>query len=147
MTDSPTPDTRSARRQALIARLDKGGHLSEAERILLLEAQQICTRLEEAPTEFSVTSIVSQRTGEGKVDMTFHGSLAQLATVKAREMAWMLLECASVSEAESMLVRFLREELKVEGPRASQLLSMFRSYREQDPASLLVQGDGKTPIN
>lgn len=125
----PTNLSRSERLQLLRHRFGEAGHLSEAEERLLAEVAQISARLEAAPQEFSVTSVVSMTTGEARLDVTFHGQVAQVDPVKGREMAWMLLEGASIAEAEAMLVRFSRQKFGITEGQATALLNDLRSFR------------------
>jgi hypothetical protein len=125
----------SERLQAFRAR-QTGLTLQESEDIA--RAVQICKRIEDgADKGFHVANVVSHRTGEGKLDVTWLGEVAQLEAVKAREIAWMILEAAAVAEAEASLVRFLHEKVEMSLESAGSMLNDFREYRKANPQSLV----------
>lgn len=135
---------RADRTRLLRDRLDRGGHLADGEAQLLDELAQMVARLEAAPHEFAVTSVVSRSTGEGKLDVAWHGMLAQIDPVKAREIAWMLLEAASIAEAEAMLVRFARDKIGISEGQGTALLNDLRAFRAAlDNQGSLVGHDPK----
>jgi hypothetical protein len=104
----------------------------------LLKAVQIVKRMETgADGGFHVVNLVSHATGEGKLDVTWLGQLAQLDAVKAREIAWILLEAAAVAEAEASFMRFIRDKVGVPIEKAAMMLHDFREYRTADPQSLV----------
>jgi hypothetical protein len=105
--------------------------------VLLLKIVQILKRIADAGGEFSIVNIVSQATGEGKLDVTWGDVPKQLDPVKAREIAWMLLEGASIAETEAAVVRFMTERVGLDANKAAMMLQDFRRYREQRPASLV----------
>jgi hypothetical protein len=104
-----------------------------------MSACQIAIRQEENPQEFSIANIINQQ-GAAKLDVTWAGQVMQLDPTKAREIAWMLLEGASIGEAEAMMMRFLQGEMGVKPHQAAAVLMAFRRYREADPHSSLVAG-------
>jgi hypothetical protein len=106
--------------------------LTNEQRSLLRQLHQMTTRLESANGDFQVVAIVSASTGEAKVDVVWLEQLAQVAPVKAREIAWMLLEAASVAEADAGLMRFMRSEESGVGlspEAASRMLAELREFR------------------
>lgn len=111
------------------------------ERLLLLEAAQFMKRNDEGGYEFMLEAIVSQRTGAGMLAVSWGGYQAQLETVKAREIAWMLLEGASVAEAEAAVMRFMCERVKLDPVRAAQALQDFRNFRKTGLDGTLVGED------
>jgi hypothetical protein len=125
----------SERLQAFRAR-QAGLTLQESEDIA--RAVQICKRVEDGADQgFHVANVVSHRTGEAKLDVTWLGVVTQLEAVKAREIAWMLLEATAVAEAEASLVRFLHEKVEMPIEAAAGMLNEFRGYRKADPQSLV----------
>jgi len=107
----------------------------------LREVHQILTRLG-TDRDFQVTSIVSKATGQGMLDVVWCGQLAQLTPEAARSTAWVLIEAASVAEAEASLTRFLKTKIGVTPEAAAAMLSEFRSYRDEDPQSLAAPQKG-----
>lgn len=117
-------------------KVERAGGVTEDEQLLMFQVEQILARLDLAPNEFSVTTIVSSSTSKGMLDVTFGGQVAQLEPVKAREIAWSLMEAAAVAETEEYAMRFLREELGW-GEKAARLLLQFRKYRSASQSSLV----------
>ncbi len=103
---------------------------------LLLAVAQICTRLESG-ADFSIANVVSHRDGQGKLDVTWLGMMTQIEPVKAREIAWLLLEGAAIAESESSLIRFLQDRIGLKPEGAAQILQDFRRHREHDPTGLI----------
>src|SRR5262245_22513396 len=133
--------TQSERIRELRLRLTAAQTISDGDIELLMQLEQITTRLESAGEEFLVTSLVSHRTGHGMLDVVWRGQLVQIETVKAREIGWMLLEGAAVAETESSLVRFLKDKVGLSAEKAAMMLHDFRAHREKNPASLVGHGD------
>ena len=107
------------------------------EDLLLLKIGQILKRIEDAGGEFSVVNIVSQVTGEGKLDVTWGDVPKQLDPVKAREIAWLLLEGAAIAESEAAVMRFMKDRVGLDATKSAQMLQDFRRYRDERPASLV----------
>lgn len=130
---------RHERIRVLLQRLtaDSRFKLTADEELLLREAEQQTRRLDEAGNDFKVQTLVSHKTGEGKLDVVWMSSLAQVAPVNAREIAWILLEAAAVAEAEAMLMRFLKDKVGLAPEKAAVMLNDFRGYREAEKGSLV----------
>jgi hypothetical protein len=112
------------------------------EREDVLKAAQQLKRIHDAGHEFSATAVVSQATGAGLADIVWGGYLAQLEPVKAREIAWILLEVAAVAESEAGLMRFLRDRVGVSPEKASIMLNDFRHYRDEASSLVGLKADG-----
>jgi hypothetical protein len=125
--------SRADRIQALLQRTTNA-----ADRELLMELHQIAGRLDSAGRGFQATSLVSHRTGKGRIDVVWLEQVAQLSPEEARSTAWVLVEAAAVAEAEAMLMRFLEERVGLEPERAAMMLRDFRAYRDEEPGSLVV---------
>jgi len=138
------PKDMPARLKDLIGRLHTSQPrvLTTIDEEVLAQAYQTALRLAtQKGDSLTVTSIVSNRTGEGKLDIVWLGQLAQLSPADARATAWVLIEAASVAEAEAALIRFLKERVELSAEKAAQMLNEFRGYRDADPhASLVSKG-------
>jgi len=108
----------------------------------LREVHQILTRLS-TDNEFQVTTIVSRADGKGRLDVVWCGQLVQMTPEAARSTAWVLIEAASVAEAEASLTRFLRQSVGMTPEAAAAMLADFRNYREADPQSLVAPQKGQ----
>lgn len=97
------------------------------------EVQQVLSRLS-TEKGFSVTALVSQSTGEARLDIVWYGQLGQLTPADARATAWVLVEGAAVAEAEAALMRFLQERVGMQPPQAAAMVGQFRAYRDEAPA-------------
>lgn len=127
--------TRSERIQDFRRRIAGARQIvTEADDRLLAELAQMASRLETASSDFTIANVVSQKTGEGRLDISWLGTLTQIDVTKAREIGWMFLEAASVAESEAGLMRFLQEEIGITVDKAATLLGAFRRYREQEAA-------------
>jgi hypothetical protein len=127
--------------ETTIARLERlaPAFADERDKEALLTAVQALKRTSAAQaSEFSVTVIVSQRTGLGMLDVVWGERLIQIDATKAREIAWILLESASTAEAEATLCAFLQEELKATPQHAAVMLQAFREHRAKRPTGSLL---------
>lgn len=106
--------------------------------LLLMKAAQALKRIDDAGDDFKISNVVSFSTGQARLDVVWGGYIAQIEIVKAREMAWMLLEAASIGEGEAGVMRFLMDRFQISHDQAVMVLGDFRHYREQNPSSSLV---------
>jgi hypothetical protein len=145
-----TPDTpkitgsRGDRLQALRCRLEAHEQLTPADVNLLIMVEAMIRPMDMAETDLSLTTIVSQATGQGRLNLVIDKTrVIQLEPVKAREIAWMLLEASAVAEAEAAVLRFMRQKVGIDADRAAYMLQDFRRYRDEDPGTLLVDDKEK----
>lgn len=129
--------------RALIARLNKAKVLSDEDQQVLAQAWQHGDRIAKQDTEagFSVSTLVSNRDGTGRIDVCWLGALGQMSVEEARSTAWVLVEAASVAETEAMLMRYLKADIGLDEDKAAHMLNEFRKYRDKDPQSLVGTGD------
>lgn len=81
--------------------------------------------------DFWVGGIVSAKDGTPYIQLANEkGMIAQLSMSEARHIAMDILEMASRTEADSMIVRFF-EKLQFPKEAAGQLLVEFRDYRAE----------------
>lgn len=129
---------RSDRIADLLARLQQRGDLAQRDALLLVEVYQLSKRLEDAAGDFQIAHVLSLGTGRASIDVAWMGNIQQIAPVKAREIAWLLLEAASHAEAEAGLCRFLTDRLGLEELKVGGILNAFREYRATNPESLIA---------
>lgn len=98
---------------------------------VLREVEAIMTRLHDAPRELKLSALVSQDTGEPKVDVVWMGTLLQLTPDEARATAWLFIEAAATAETEAFLVAFLRDRFKLNADEGALMLADLRAFREQ----------------
>ena len=140
LAKSEITGSRGDRLKALRDKLDATTALTPTESQLLLTIEAMIRPMDQATGDISLTTLVSQQTGKGLLNLVLDGTkVIQLEPVKAREIAWMLLEAASVAEAEASLLRFIRQKVGIDVERAAYMLQDFRRYREEDPGTLLVE--------
>lgn len=132
--------SRPARLEQLRKRLEEKGLLSEGEGKLLMQMRQIADRLERGGDEISLVTLVNTA-NVGLVDVTWGDLVFQLDAVKAREVAWMLLEAAAIAEAEAMVMRFMEEAIGADAHVGASMLMHFRRYREAGKSSSLLVKD------
>lgn len=78
----------------------------------------------------TTTSILSQRTREGMVELTVNGERAQLDLPKAREVVGMLQGAIEAAATDQMIWKFFIEKVGVDENRAAQILLDFRELRQ-----------------
>ncbi len=79
------------------------------------------------------TSIVSARTGRGRVEL-HHDDLrfAQVSVEEARAWALNILEAAEAAESDALLTAFFKEEFDVPANDATRILMTFRARRDKE---------------
>lgn len=112
-------------------------HPGSPDHLAVTRAAQTMKRIHEAPREFRASALVSQATGEGRLDIVWGGFVGQVEPVKAREIAWVLLEAASTAESEAAFMRFVRDRLGVSYENATRMLQDFRGHRDEYSSSLV----------
>jgi hypothetical protein len=102
--------------------------------LAIREVQQVLSRLS-GEKGFSVTALVSNATGEGRLDIVWYGQLGQLSIEEARSTAWWLLEAAAHAESEAQLLRFLQARVGMGPSQAAAMLVHWRDYRAEAEAT------------
>jgi hypothetical protein len=129
-----------ARIDALVQRLRP--QLTHEELLTFTHCAQVMDRLSKAErsgdNELQVSTVVSQSTGQGRLDIVWLGQILQMSPEEARGTAWVLIEASSQAEAEADMSRFLKEHIGLPEKDAAQMLLAFRRYRDQDTAGSLT---------
>lgn len=81
-------------------------------------------------TDITVSTLLSSRTKEGRIDFTMNGELTQMDLGKAREVVGMLQGAIEAAISDELLYRFLVEKVGMEPERASAALIDFRELRQ-----------------
>ena len=83
-----------------------------------------------ASTDITVSTLLSQRTKEGRVEFSLNGELTQMDLGKAREVVWMLQAAVEAAVSDELIYKFLTEKIGLEPERASAALLDFRELRQ-----------------
>lgn len=78
-----------------------------------------------------VSSIVSNRTKEGMVNIQWGGKAAQMSTKEARELGLHLLEAAEAAESDAGIFHVITTKVGLPEDGAFKLLIDLRAYREE----------------
>lgn len=81
-------------------------------------------------TDISVSTLVSRRDGQGKVEFQLNGELTQMDLDKAREVVGMLQTAIEAAVSDSLIVQFLTEKIGLDADRANAALIDFREMRQ-----------------
>lgn len=82
-------------------------------------------------TSIWVETLVSQRTGEGLVQIAWYDHSAQMTPAEARGLAQQLQEAAAVTETDAFLVHFAETKVGMPKEEACMILNEFRKYRAE----------------
>jgi hypothetical protein len=102
----------------------------------LLEAKHrpasIALRSKAGPTgtDITVSTLLSSRTKEGRIDFTMNGELTQMDLDKAREVVGMLQGAIEAAVSDELVYKFLTQKIGLEPERASAALIDFRELRQ-----------------
>jgi len=81
-------------------------------------------------TDITVSTLLSARTKEGRIDFALNGELTQMDLDKAREIVGMLQSAIEAAVSDEMVYKFLTTKIGLEPDRASAALVDFRELRQ-----------------
>lgn len=81
-------------------------------------------------TDITVSTLLSSRTKEGRIDFTLNGELTQMDLPKAREVVGMLQGAIEAAVSDELVYKFLTQKIGLEPDRASAALIDFRELRQ-----------------
>lgn len=98
----------------------------------VIDMHGIALRSKDGPTntDITVSTLLSARTKEGRIDFTMNGELTQMDLDKAREVVGMLQHAIEAAISDELLYRFLTEKVGMEPEKASYALIDFRELRQ-----------------
>jgi hypothetical protein len=117
---------------ALRALLDQAGIAhGDYETVLDLEPIRIHSRGGPVHDNVVVTSLLSSRTKEGRVELTLNESVTQMSLDKAREVVGMLQQGIEAAITDQMLYAFLTSQtIGLDDQQAAAALQDFRVLRQ-----------------
>jgi hypothetical protein len=80
--------------------------------------------------DVTVSTLLSSRTKEGRVELTLNGELTQMDLPKAREIVGMLQEAIEAAASDQMLYVFLTVNVGLKPEQAAAALVDFREIRQ-----------------
>jgi hypothetical protein len=83
-----------------------------------------------AGADITVSTLVSRRDGQGKVEFQLNGELTQMDLDKAREVVGMLQQAIEAAVSDQLIVQFLKEKIGLDADRANAALIDFREMRQ-----------------
>lgn|SRR5262245_44985721 len=98
---------------------------------LLIRLQSDLKKLNLVDRELAFESMVSQRTQEPMVRITWGKQEGQLSSEEARETAMKLWDVAHGADADAFVFSFFTDNLKISKEQMYGLLGEFRQYRER----------------
>lgn len=98
----------------------------------VIDMHGIALRSKAGPTDTDITvsTLLSSRTKQGRIDFTLNGELTQMDLDKAREVVGMLQGAIEAAISDELMYRFLTEKIGLEPERASAALIDFRELRQ-----------------
>lgn len=81
-------------------------------------------------TDITVSTLLSSRTKEGRIELAMNGELTQMNLDKAREVVEMFQQAIEAAMTDQMLYQFLTERIGLKPEAASAALLDFRELRQ-----------------
>ena len=81
-------------------------------------------------TDITVSTLLTARQKEGRIDFRLNGELTQMDLPKAREVVGMLQGAIEASVSDQMMFRFLTEKVGLDEAKAGAALVDFREMRQ-----------------
>ncbi len=109
------------------------GHAFHAEKDgEVIDMQGIALRAKDGPTgtDITVSTLLSSRTKEGRIDFTLNGELTQMDLDKAREVVGMLQGAIEAAVSDQLVYAFLTSKIGLSNEQASAALIDFRELRQ-----------------
>ncbi len=79
----------------------------------------------------NVSTIVSQRTKEGRVCVKWLSLDEQLSVAETRALAHNLLHAAEAAETDALILKVFMEDLEMDGEAAGGIIHLFRNARAE----------------
>ena len=116
---------------AIFALLEAAGYVDRIDSGLI-DMQGIALRAKGkgAVTEITVSSLVSRRDGQGKVELQLNGEITQMDLDKAREVVGMMQTAIEASVSDQLIVQFLTARIGLGVDQANAALIEFREMRQ-----------------
>ncbi len=83
-----------------------------------------------ANTDITVSTLLSSRTKEGRIDFTMNGELTQMDLDKAREIVGILQGAIEAAISDELVYKFLTTKIGLSDDKASMVLLDFRELRQ-----------------
>lgn len=120
---------------AVHALLDRAGyqhafHADEDGKVIDMHGIALRSKAGPTGTDITVSTLLSSRTKEGRIDFTMNGELTQMDLDKAREVVGMLQGAIEAAISDELMYRFLTEKIGLEPDRAGAALIDFRELRQ-----------------
>ena len=81
-------------------------------------------------SDITVSTLLSSRTQEGRVEFALNGEITQMDLDKAREVVGMLQSAIEAAVSDGLIYKFLTERIKLTPTAAGAALSDFREMRQ-----------------
>ena len=78
----------------------------------------------------TVSTLVSRRDGQGKVELQLNGELTQMDLDKSREVVGMLQQAIEAAVSDQLIVQFLTQKIGLDADKANAALVDFREMRQ-----------------
>lgn len=98
----------------------------------VIDMHGIALRSKDGPArhDISVSTLLSSRTKEGRIDFTLNGELTQMDLPKAREVVGMLQQAIEAAVSDELVWKFLTQRIGLSPEKAGAALVDFRELRQ-----------------
>lgn len=118
--------------RALLDRADYQHAFHVDDGVEVIDMHGIALRSKDGPagTDITVSTLLSSKTQEGRIDFTLNGELTQMDLPKAREVVGMLQGAIEAAISDELLFKFLTTKIGLRPEQASVALVDFREMRQ-----------------
>jgi len=118
--------------RALLEAADYGHafHKDDGDEVLDMQGIALKSRGGSLDTNVVVSSLLSSRTKEGRVELAVNGELTQMSLDKAREIVGMLQGGIEAAVSDQLIYAFLTTKVGLDPERATAALLDFRELRQ-----------------
>jgi len=118
--------------RALLEAADYGHafHKDDGDEVLDMQGIALKSRGGSSDTNVVVSSLLSSRTKEGRVELAVNGELTQMSLDKAREIVGLLQGGIEAAVSDQLIYAFLTTKVGLDPARATAALLDFRELRQ-----------------
>lgn len=134
--DVPSAVYAAVRALLLRADYDQALHRDHGEEVIDLHGIALRSKNTPISSDIVVSTLLSSKTKQGRIDFTLNGELTRMDLDKAREIVGMLQGAIEAAISDELVYKFLTEKIGLDPDRASAALLDFRELRQGSRATV-----------
>ena len=109
---------------------DHAFHQDDGKEVIDMHGIALRSRGGTPNTDIAVSTLLSSRTKEGRIELSLNSEVTQMDLDKAREIVGMMQQAIEAAISDQLLYQFLTEKVRIDPERATRALLDFREMRQ-----------------